>query len=112
ADASGKTVRTLKYESAAPADWTWDGKGDDGKIVSDGVYSFSISATDRAGNSASKRFDNIVVDTQQPPIGLVIDLAAFSPSGKTQKGVVNLFPSVPVKTGIVGWKLSVLDKGK
>ena len=112
ADASGKAVRTLKFENAAPADWTWDGKGDDGKVVPDGVYSFSISSTDRAGNSVSKRFDNIVVNTQQPPIALVIDLASFSPNGDGVKDVVTLFPSVPVKTGIVSWKLSVLDKGK
>jgi outer membrane protein OmpA-like peptidoglycan-associated protein/flagellar hook assembly protein FlgD len=109
-DASGKTLRTLKFENAAPADWTWDGKADDGKVVPDGVYSFSISTTDRAGNSAAKRFDNIVVNTQQPPIGLVIDLAAFSPSGNSVKTTETLFPSVPVKTGIVGWRLSVLDK--
>ena len=111
ADASGRAVSTLKYENAAPADWVWDGKGDDGKVVPDGVYSFSISSTDRARNSVSKRFDNIVVNTQQPPIGLVIDLAAFSPTATT-KDDVNLFPSVPVKAGIVGWKLSVLDKAK
>ncbi len=112
ADASGKAVRTLKFENSAPADWTWDGKGDDGKVVPDGVYSFSISATDRAGNSASKRVDNIIVNTQQPPVGLVIDLATFSPNGDGVKDVVTLFPSVPVKTGVVSWRLSVLDKGK
>jgi outer membrane protein OmpA-like peptidoglycan-associated protein/flagellar hook assembly protein FlgD len=112
ADASGKAVRTAKFENAAPSDWTWDGKGDDGKVVSDGVYSFSISSTDRAGNSAAKRFDNIVVNTQQPPVSLVIDLPSFSPNGDGVKDVVTLFPSVPVKTGIVAWRLSVLDKGK
>jgi outer membrane protein OmpA-like peptidoglycan-associated protein/flagellar hook assembly protein FlgD len=111
-DVAGKTVKTLKFENSAPSDWTWDGLGDDGKVVPDGVYFFSISATDRAGNSVSKRFDNIIVNTQQPPVGLIIDLAAFSPNTQSLKGVVTLFPSVPVKTGIVGWRLSVLDKGK
>jgi outer membrane protein OmpA-like peptidoglycan-associated protein/flagellar hook assembly protein FlgD len=112
ADASGKAVRSLKFELAAPADFTWDGKGDDGKVVPDGVYSFSISSTDRAGNSVSKRFDNILINTQQPPIALVIDLASFSPNGDGSKDVETLYPSVPVKTGIVSWKLSVLDKDK
>jgi flagellar hook assembly protein FlgD/outer membrane protein OmpA-like peptidoglycan-associated protein len=112
ADASGKTVRTLKFESASPSDWTWDGKGDDGKVVPDGVYSFYISSTDRAGNSVSKRLDNIVVNTQQPPVGLVIDLGTFSPNGDGVKDVLSFFPSVPVKTGIVGWRLSVLDRAK
>jgi outer membrane protein OmpA-like peptidoglycan-associated protein/flagellar hook assembly protein FlgD len=111
-DASGRAVRALAFDKAAPSDWSWDGKGDDGKVVPDGVYSFSISTTDRAGNSASKRFDNIVVNTQQPPVGLVIDLAYFSPNGDGAKDIVTLFPSVPVRTGIVAWKLSVLDKAK
>jgi outer membrane protein OmpA-like peptidoglycan-associated protein/flagellar hook assembly protein FlgD len=111
-DAAGKALRALKFESSAPADWTWDGKGDDGKVVTDGVYSFSIAATDRAGNTVSKRFDNIVINTQQPPVGLVIDLASFSPNGDGAKDSITLFPSVPVKTGVVAWKLSVLDKAK
>jgi outer membrane protein OmpA-like peptidoglycan-associated protein/flagellar hook assembly protein FlgD len=112
ADASGKAIKSLSFDAAAPADWTWDGKGEDGKVVADGVYAFSIAATDRAGNSVSKRIDNIVVNTQQPPIALVIDLASFSPNGDGVKDTVTLFPSLPVKTGVVAWKLSVLDKAK
>lgn len=111
-DASGKAVRTLAFGNAAPVDWIWDGLGDDKSVVPDGVYSFSISSTDRAGNSVTKRFDKIIVDTKKPPIGLVIDLATFSPNGDGVKDFVTLFPSVPVKEGIVSWKLSVLDKGK
>lgn len=111
-DAAGKSVRTLSFENASPSDWTWDGKGDDGKVVPDGVYAFSISSTDRAGNAVSKRFDNIIVNTQQPPIALVIDLATFSPNGDGVKDTETLFPSVPVRTGIVAWKLSVVDKAK
>ena len=111
-DASGKAVRSLKFEGIAPSDWTWDGTGDDGKVVADGVYSFSIASADRAGNSAAKRVDNIIVNTQQPPIGLVIDLAYFSPNGDGVKDYISFFPSVPVKAGIVSWKLSVVDKAK
>jgi outer membrane protein OmpA-like peptidoglycan-associated protein/flagellar hook assembly protein FlgD len=111
ADGSGKAARSLQFADAAPSDWTWDGKSDEGKIVPDGVYAFSIAATDRAGNSASKKFDNILVNTQQPPIALVIDLAAFSPNGDGVKDAVTLLPSVPVKAGVTSWTLSVLDKG-
>jgi outer membrane protein OmpA-like peptidoglycan-associated protein/flagellar hook assembly protein FlgD len=76
------------------------------------VYTFSISSSDRAGNSTSKKLDNIVVNTQQPPVNLVIDLGTFSPNGDGSKDVLTFFPSVPVKTGIVQWRLSVLDKSK
>lgn len=111
-DASGKALRKVEYANAAPANFVWDGKGDDGKIVPDGVYSFSLGAVDRAGNAVTKRLEGIIINTQQPPIGLVIDLASFSPNGDGSKDAVNLFPSVPVKTGIVSWRLSVLDKDK
>ena len=111
-DVAGKTVRTIDYKDATPTDYTWDGRGDDGKIVPDGVYSYVVSSVDRAGNKYESRLDSIVVDTQQPPIGLVIDLAAFSPVSSGAKKVETLFPSVPVKEGVVGWRLSVLDKDK
>jgi outer membrane protein OmpA-like peptidoglycan-associated protein/flagellar hook assembly protein FlgD len=111
-DAAGKAVRSLRIEGASPADLTWDGMSDVGKVVPDGVYSFSISSTDRAGNSVTRRADNIVVNTQQPPVSLLIDLGVFSPNGDGVKDVITLVPSVPVKTGIVSWRLSVLDKGK
>jgi outer membrane protein OmpA-like peptidoglycan-associated protein/flagellar hook assembly protein FlgD len=111
-DASGKAVRSVEFKDKAPADWAWDGKGDDGAIVPDGVYSFVLSATDRAGNSTTKRVDNILVNTLQPTVGLTIDISAFSPNGDGVKDAVNLVPSVPTKTGLVGWKLSVQDKAK
>jgi flagellar hook assembly protein FlgD len=110
-DASGRAVRTLRFENAAPSDWVWDGKEDDGTLAPDGVYSFAISSTDRAGNSVSSRFDNIIVNTQQPAIGLAVDLAAFSPGGDGVKDRVDFFPRVGAKSGIVGWKLAVIDKG-
>jgi flagellar hook assembly protein FlgD/outer membrane protein OmpA-like peptidoglycan-associated protein len=110
-DVAGKTVRTVDFKDTAPSDFTWDGRGDDGKIVPDGVYSFVLSSVDRAGNKFESRLDSIVVDTQQPPIGLIIDLATFSPISQTKK-VENLFPAVPVKQGVIAWRLSVLNKDK
>ena len=102
ADASGKAVRTLKFENAAPADWTWDGKGDDGKVVPDGVYSFSISSH-RQGRQLGlqalrqhRRQHPAAAhrprDRPRPP---------SAPTATASKDVVTLFPSVPVKTGIV-----------
>jgi outer membrane protein OmpA-like peptidoglycan-associated protein/flagellar hook assembly protein FlgD len=118
-DAAGKAIRTASFKSSAPADWVWDGRSDPGAsgdvagaIVPDGVYSLVVDATDRAGNSASKRIDNILVNTQQPPINVVIDASAFSPNGDGVKDTMSLLPSVPVKTGLASWTLSILDKDK
>ncbi len=111
-DAAGGTARTVEYKALAPADFGWDGSGDDGKVVPDGVYSYVITATDRAGNTTTRRLDNIIINTQQPPVNVVIDLAAFSPNADGVKDSETLFPVVPVRSGLVSWRLSVLDASK
>jgi flagellar hook assembly protein FlgD len=108
-DAAGGVVRTWKTPSAAPASLVWDGKNESGQVVPDGVYAYRVSATDRAGNSGSTRIENIIVNTQQPPVGISIDQAAFSPNGDGVKDILTLSPNVPVRVGMASWTLSVLD---
>ncbi|HOZ71208.1 MAG TPA: gliding motility-associated C-terminal domain-containing protein [Spirochaetales bacterium] len=108
-DAAGATVRSWTTASAAPSALRWDGKNDSGKVVPDGVYSYRVAAVDRAGNQGSARIDNIIVNTQQPPVGVSIDLAAFSPDGDGVKDSLTLTPNVPVKAGLASWRLAVLD---
>ncbi len=108
-DAAGISVRVFTFKDIELADLQWDGKNDGGKIVSDGVYAYRVASTDRAANPSSAKLDNILVNTQQPPINVSIDQGAFSPNGDGVKDVLTLSPSVPVKTGLAIWKLSVVD---
>jgi outer membrane protein OmpA-like peptidoglycan-associated protein/flagellar hook assembly protein FlgD len=111
-DAANNTVRTATFKDAAPVDFTWDGKSDAGGVVPDGVYSVLLQSTDRAGNSATARVDNVIVNTLQPPVNVAIDLSAFSPNGDGAKDLLGIVPSVPVKTGLNSWRLSVVDGTK
>jgi flagellar hook assembly protein FlgD/outer membrane protein OmpA-like peptidoglycan-associated protein len=111
-DAGGGIQRRLEYRDTAPTDFTWDGKTDAGRVAADGVYSLVLSSTDRAGNQASARLDNIIVNTQQPPINIAIDQAFFSPNGDGIKDRVAVTTSVPVKAGVVSWRLAVIDRNK
>ena len=111
-DAAGTAVRTVEYKSSAPSDFTWDGKSDAGTVVPDGVYSYTLESTDRAANAVTRRLDNIVVNTQQPPISVAIDVSAFSPNGDGVRDAVNLLPGVPIKTGLASWRLAILDEAK
>lgn len=108
-DAAGTPLRVWKTSSAAPVAVVWDGKNDAGQIVPDGVYAYRIASTDRAGNAGSSKVENIIVNTQQPPVGVSIDQAAFSPNGDGVKDVLTLTPNVPVRGGMSTWNLSVLD---
>ncbi|MBU0956043.1 MAG: gliding motility-associated C-terminal domain-containing protein [Spirochaetes bacterium] len=109
-DVAGIAVFTYTYTDSAPVDLTWKGTGQDETIVADGVYSYIISATDRAGNSSSATLDNILINTQQPPVSISIDQAAFSPNSDGVKDELAITASVPVRTGISAWTLSVLDE--
>ena len=104
---AGATVRTVETKNAAPQDFVWDGKNDSNTIVADGVYSYRIGAKDRAGNTAETRIDNIIVDTEKPSINISIDINAFSPNGDGVKDTVQLSPSIPIITGLIGWDISI-----
>jgi flagellar hook assembly protein FlgD/outer membrane protein OmpA-like peptidoglycan-associated protein len=107
-DSLGTKVRGFSA-SGSPAAQVWDGKDDEGRIVPDGVYSYRISATDRALNSAEAVLDNIIVSTIQPSVNLYISDAWFSPNGDGVKDTVGLTFEVPVKDGITGWELRIRD---
>jgi len=109
-NAAATVMRTVETKDAAPAEFAWDGKGDGQSIVPDGVYAYAISARDRAGNTASARIDNIIVDTEKPSINVSIDAAAFSPNGDGVKDTVLLIPSVPVLTGLIQWDVQIVGK--
>ncbi len=111
-DSGGAVLRSVDYRAGRPEDFVWDGRSDSGSVLPDGVYTLTLAAADRAGNSVIRRVDNIVVNTQQPPVNIAIDLSAFSPNGDGRKDVVVLSPSVPVRTGLSGWKIAILDKDK
>ncbi len=47
-DAAGRVVRTIQLASQQPAgvaNYTWDGKADDGSACPDGTYTFAVTAT-------------------------------------------------------------------
>ena len=105
-DAAGTVVRTLT-NTGTPQDSVWDGKTDTGVIVPDGVYSYRIGATDRAGNTMNERIDNIIVDTVKPAINISIGHNAFSPNADGVRDTVRLEPSMPVTTGLVDWTIGI-----
>ena len=108
-DIEGNTVRTYTWQNQAPPDFDWDGKADNGTAAPDGVYSYHVAATDRAGNAGSAEIDNIIIDTRPTPVQLSIDLSYFSPNGDGVKDTLTFGLNVPVSTGIEKWSLDVQD---
>jgi flagellar hook assembly protein FlgD/outer membrane protein OmpA-like peptidoglycan-associated protein len=108
-DAGGTSLRKWEFSGSAPATLVWDGRDTEGTIVPDGLYSFSIQSTDRAGNTGQTGIEAIVVNTQRAPIGVSVKQGAFSPNGDGVLDFISIDPYVPIRAAIYTWTLAVVD---
>ena len=69
ADAKGTLVKTL-YWTGKTANFTWDGRDENGNMVPDGVYSYRVMSTDLAGNTTEAVIPEIEVDTKPTAVYL------------------------------------------
>ena len=106
-DASGAPVADFVWDGAAPAAVSWDGRRADGSPAADGVYSYRLFATDRAGNTAAARLSNIVISTQATPVAVRITDAHISPNGDGRNDRTSYRLEVPVRSGVERWELVV-----
>jgi len=106
-DSAGNTVRNFIFENATPSDLEWNGKDNAELVVPDGVYKYRIEATDRAFNQGSALIENIILNTERPPVGLLIDGSDFSPNGDGIQDELAFSPGVPITEGLVSWTIEV-----
>jgi len=109
-DNRGNVVRTYDFSGKAPSDIVWDGKGDNGVLLPDGVYSYRIAGEDFAGNKTSGIVENIIISTIETPAELRISDFAFSPGNPGAKNILTFFMDVPVKEGLEKWKLEIISE--
>ncbi|MCR4626290.1 MAG: OmpA family protein [Treponema sp.] len=115
-NASGETIKTLTWTSSDPKDFSWDGTNDNGSLVADGVYSYSVSSTDRAGNvSAPASLSNIIYSGEKPATNIVITSGKyFSPGTESPLKEISFGVTVPVPAKnsgnkLTAWNISILD---
>jgi flagellar hook assembly protein FlgD/outer membrane protein OmpA-like peptidoglycan-associated protein len=108
-DASAHPVRGFSWKDSAPQEVRWDGKNDEGILLPDGVYSYAISSTDRAGNTTKQGFGNIIINTEATPVSLRIDTSYFSPNSDGVLDTLTLTPLIPVTSGLEQWELVVYN---
>ena len=113
----GTIVRTYKWTNAEPAEFSWRGISDDESQVPDGVYSYEITATDRAGNVApASTITNIIYSAEKPATNIYIDGSRyFSPGTDSNLKTITLNVTIPVpdeKSGnkLTEWEVGIVDK--
>ena len=107
-NAAGLVVRSWSWKSEARS-FVWDGKDSSGRVVTDGVYSYEVGASDAAGNAASARVNGIRVDASTSRVYVTASDTGMSPNGDGIRDEVSFTIVVERREGIESWRFSLLD---
>jgi flagellar hook assembly protein FlgD len=113
-DAANSSLKTWTWNKSSPDSITWDGRDNNDDAVPDGVYSYTINATDLAGNkNAPVRISNIIYSGSKPQASIAIKGDSyFSPGTASVKKTVTLVPAISSEStsnNLVSWTLSISD---
>ena len=78
-DKKGNVVKSYSWTGKANS-FDWDGCDEAGNIVENGKYSFTISATDQAGNFSKAEIKDILVDNTSVKAYLTAEYDSFAPN--------------------------------
>ncbi len=106
-NSTGEPVRTIAWFDELSSQMEWDGKNDDGKLVADGVYTYKLMSTDRAGNTGVSNAVTFRKDTRDTPLALTTDLSAFSPNGDGKKDRIVIEPKIGLNETIISYNYAV-----
>jgi outer membrane protein OmpA-like peptidoglycan-associated protein/flagellar hook assembly protein FlgD len=110
-NSSGEVVRTFSEPmSGEPGPQVWNGRNDSGGIAPDGVYSYRISTTDKAQNSASATLPNIILDSREAGAFLLSSASGIAPKPNQSADLVNFTIRLLLNDGIDNWKLELKDE--
>ncbi|WP_294428717.1 FlgD immunoglobulin-like domain containing protein [uncultured Treponema sp.] len=115
-DAAGNVVRSYKWTSSSPLSFEWNGSDDAGAPLPDGVYSYKVTATDRAGNESNlAAISNIIYSADKPATNISIAGSKyFSPNGNGINDTVSFNVKVPVPDAksvnkLTEWAVKITD---
>ena len=104
---AGKVVRNFQWRDAAPSALAWDGKDNQGITLDDGLYSYSISAIDAAGNrSVPAGVTDIRLESITPEAEAGRSVAELAPNGRTKRQTFSL--KATLRTGIEKWSFIIV----
>jgi flagellar hook assembly protein FlgD/outer membrane protein OmpA-like peptidoglycan-associated protein len=109
-DANGSAVREFTWLGALTSTHEWDGNDNAGQTVADGVYGYSVSATDRAGNIGTSGVVSVRVDNRPSSLSVTVSPAFFSPNGDGINDSAIIAPTLSLNEGISVYRLDILNR--
>lgn len=111
----GNVVHSYEWQGE-PLTFYWDGTDDEKSFVEDGVYSYEISSTDKAGNISLPAFiQNIIYSAEKPATNVLINGSRyFSPGTGSRRPEVKLDISIPKPSSgankLTEWSVDIVDE--
>jgi outer membrane protein OmpA-like peptidoglycan-associated protein len=107
---TGKAVRSYKWTGGSvPATVIWEGLDDSDKECPEGLYRYTVTAKDKAGNSDRREIAEISLTRKFETIDISINRDYFSFRNDTS---MNFLPVVSSKEGMLSWAIIVEDDDK
>ena len=103
----GIAVRNIEWVADIPDVFEWDGKGENGNILPEGVYNITFSGQDKAGNITSEIIKEITLDIRERSATVDIDHSIFSPNRDGKLDTVTFVPFLSDRRRIDTWDLIV-----
>lgn len=105
----GITVASYEWDGASiPEKFIWKGTDSTGSVLPDGLYYYTVSSTDKAGNSASAVINEITLTTKMEIADVNFQDKYFS-YAKNDGSSIRFFPSLSSMKGIERWELIITD---
>jgi len=108
----GEIVRGWDWNDSLPERIEWDGRDNDGTLVSDGDYVYILNGQDAAGNVTVARQDNIRVSTDVRDVSVSAARRHFSPNEDGVRESVEFQIELAGDAEIREWEFRVLDSGE
>lgn len=110
-NASGQIVVTRTWRGRT-SPFEWNGRTANGAAAANGVYSYKLSSSDKAGNSTTVEVLSIRIDTSLTPITVKTTGMGLSPNGDGIMDAMRLEIAAQIPTGIKSWNLGIVNSGR
>jgi len=102
----GEIVFSKTWKGTAEP-WFWNGTDINGNILPDGVYSYSVSSQDPAGNKTTQVIENLTIDNRRTKAFLTVDKKGFSPNGDGVMDTLLFSTLLSDPKGVDTWILNI-----
>ena len=108
-DEEGQPRFTQGWLERPEREVTWDGRDANGQLLPDGVYRYTLSGQDRAGNEVVSEALPLTIDTRATAVYLATSHPAVSPNGDGVHDTIDLIPTVEDAQGLERFEIVLTD---